>query len=124
MHSASPDSSFPASPFSLPAVSAQPELKTSSDAAFYFLEAMGTVPPEVHIRTVVNALVETHLVMLKGLFLTAVGTQRPLRYAFDGDHRWEPIVRELAQRLRQEGIDCHARYSSLPGETFYAVDIY
>lgn len=124
MHSASPDSSFPASPSSCPAFSAQPELKTSSDAAFYFLEAMGTVPPEVHIRTVVNALVETHLTMLKMLFASAASRQRPLRYAFDGDHRWEPIVRELAQRLRQDGIECRARYSSLPGETFYAVDIY
>lgn len=104
--------------------SAPQQPSNGSDAAFYFLEAMGAVPPEVHVRTVVNALVETHFVMLKGLFTTALGTQRPLRYAFDGDHRWEPIVRSLAQRLRQEGFDCRARYSSLPGETFYAVDIF
>ena len=101
-----------------------PNHHSRDDTSFYFLEALGAVPPQTAINTVVNALVEAHLTVLKGLLKSAVGTQRPLRYAFNGDHRFEPIVQELAARLRQEGFNSRARYCGFPLDSYYAVDIH
>ncbi|HNG18629.1 MAG TPA: hypothetical protein PLI59_05595, partial [Candidatus Obscuribacter sp.] len=75
------------------------------------------------VANALHSLVESHLLILRTILKTALAVKKPVRYVLDADHRFEPVARALAERLRQDGHQARGFYSALPDQTYYAVDI-